>query len=51
MINSFSGGDAVTVRGFNNSMDGIGITTQEDQCDKKVTIHTIGNKIITTNVI
>mmetsp|Transcript_9934 Transcript_9934/g.10038 ORF Transcript_9934/g.10038 Transcript_9934/m.10038 type:complete len:510 (-) Transcript_9934:188-1717(-) len=39
MINSFSGGDSITVRAFNKSTLGVHIVAQEDRCDKESTVH------------
>ena len=45
MVNSFKGGDDITVRSFNYSNFGVGVIAQEDQCDKQSTIHIQGEKL------
>jgi len=39
MVNSFVGGDDITVRSFNHSTVGVGVIAQESQCDKGSFIH------------
>jgi len=45
MVNSFSGGDDVTIRAFNQSITnngrtfGLSVSLKEDQCDKMSTLH------------
>ena len=43
-INSFVGGDSVTVRSFNHSVLGVGVMSQEDQCQKQDGIHNQGER-------
>ena len=38
-VNSFVGGDSITVRSFNHTVLGMGVMSQEDQCQKQDTIH------------
>jgi len=42
MVNSFNGGDSVTLRSFNHTLIGVGVILQEDQCGKQSILHTAG---------
>ena len=45
MVNSFKGGDQITVRSYNYSNIGVGLIAQEDQCAGQTVIHIQGEKI------
>ena len=43
-VNSFVGGDSITVRSFNHTVLGVGVMSQEDQCQKQDGIHNQGER-------
>eukprot|EP01036_Dinobryon_divergens_P035966 gene35966-46711_t len=45
MVNSFKGGDQVTIRSFNYTLIGVGVILQEDQCDKPAVLHLQGERL------
>lgn len=45
MVNSYIGGDEITVRGFNFTRFGFSVAAQEDQCNKQSVIHIEGEKM------
>ena len=45
MVNSFKGGDDITVRSFNYTNFGVGVILQEDRCQGQSVIHIQGEKL------
>jgi len=45
MVNSYVGGDEITVRGFNFTRFGFSVMAQEDKCNKQSLIHIQGEKM------